>query len=270
MSPRLFAIVASGEARRLMSYPVDFWLTSVVGFVVDFILAWFLWAAIFAASGQATLGGFDRQGMVMYYVLAILVGKLVRGADHETQLAEEVYQGSLTRYLVFPTSYFAFKYAQRVGQAAPGLLQALLFGSASLLLLDVSSLGQPSLFSVLAALVAIALGNLHAFTLAYLLESFAFWADNVWSLEVLMRFVTFFLGGQMVPLELFPAWARGVIAWLPFRFFFHFPAMTFAGRVGPGEWLGSTLLCLGWLAVLGAAGHLAWRRGFLRYTGVGI
>ena len=43
----------------------------------------------------------------------------------------EIYEGTLTRYLLFPTQYLPFKYAQHLGQMVPGLLQlsgyALLF-----------------------------------------------------------------------------------------------------------------------------------------------
>jgi ABC-2 type transport system permease protein len=270
MTPRLLLTLAGGEARRLMSYRSDFWITTVASFAVDIAVAWFVWAAIFDSEGQAAIGGYTREGMILYYLLALLLGRLVRGAEREDSIAEDIYSGQLTRYLLFPAGYFELKYAEHLGQLVPSLTQTVLFGGAALLFLDLASLGQPTLATVAATLVAVALGNLMSFLLASLVESIAFWVDNVWSLSVLMRFAAYFLGGQMVPLDLLPPWLGALTEILPFRFMFFFPAVTLTGRIGWAEWLGGIGLCAVWILLLALATRWVWRRGFLTYTGVGI
>src|SRR5690606_19127890 len=116
MNASLFRHVLSIEARKLMSYRVDFWVNVILGFCIQMVVTFFLWKAIFAESGEATIGGYSFHGMLYYYVLVILLGKLVRGSDFGAPgVSAEIYDGTLTRYLVYPTSYFPFKYAQHLG-----------------------------------------------------------------------------------------------------------------------------------------------------------
>ena len=51
MSLSLFFHLVNLEARKLMSYRVDFWITMVVNLVVNLVVLWALWTAIFAESG---------------------------------------------------------------------------------------------------------------------------------------------------------------------------------------------------------------------------
>ncbi len=51
MNTRLFLHVFTIQARKLMSYRADFWLSSVVSFLVELGIMFFLWRAVFAESG---------------------------------------------------------------------------------------------------------------------------------------------------------------------------------------------------------------------------
>lgn len=270
MTLRLFTSIAGVEARRLMSYRADFWFTAVGAFLVEIVIAWFLWSALFAESGQNEIAGFSRQGMVLYYVVALLLGKLVRGEDRQSTVARDIYEGALTRYILYPQRYFACKYAEHIGALAPALVQLAVLGLGATAFLDLPSLGDLGPATLLRAVIAIAAGNLLAFLLTFVLESTAFWADNVWSLSVLLRFTGNLLGGQMLPLNAFPDWAQPWLAALPFRFLFDFPTMTLLGRLDMAAWMSGLAVALAWIALLALAARLAWRRGYRAYTGVGI
>ena len=120
------------------------------------------------------------------------------------------------------------------------------------------------------ALGSIALANLAYFLLVYPVQGVAFWADNVWSLMAMLQFGTNFLGGLLLPLDLFPGWAREIIMLLPFPYLFYVPVKTLLGEVPPGEWIRGMGVLLAWALVLGAAGRAVWRRGDRQYAGVGI
>ena len=269
MNARLFFQVFSVEARKLMSYRADFWITAIVGFIVQFGIVYFLWAAIMPEPG-ATIEGYSFDGMVLYYVLVLLLGRVVRGADHVAPVAQEIYEGALTRYLVFPVSYFRIKYAQHLGQLVPSSVQLLIFGLTFLVVMRVPEDVAFSPTSVAMAVVSVAVANMLYFTIAVTLQAVAFWADNVWSLTVMFRFVAHLLGGVMLPLALFPEWAQSTLAFLPFRYLFDFPVNTLIGRIDPQEWfLGLGVSLVWWIIAVGIQA-LVWRRGMLAYTGVGI
>ena len=99
MSPRLFWSVLSVEARKLMSYRADFWANTLLGTLSQFALAWILWAAILNEPGE-TVEGYTLEGIVMYYALVLLLGKLVSGPQNPTDISQEIYDGSLSRYLL--------------------------------------------------------------------------------------------------------------------------------------------------------------------------
>jgi ABC-2 type transport system permease protein len=269
MSPRVFLHVLSVELRTQLSYRADFWINAFAGFLAEFGVTWFLWAAVFAESGKTMIGGYTFQGMVLYFLAAVLLGKLVSGREFEGAVSTDIYEGSLNRYLVFPASYAAFKYAQRIGHLGVAFAQFLLFGAAAYFVLDLPRAGVTPA-TVLMAAAATACANLLYFLVDNIIQYVAFWADNVWSLDVAKRWLVMILGGQMAPLSVFPDEARRVLEILPFRFFCEFPARVFLGEIGFLGWLQGFALMGVWGVVAWLFGRLLWHRGQLQYTGVGI
>ncbi len=270
MRARLFLHVASLEARKAMTYRVDFWIQAILGFAVGIVMPWFLWTAIFAESGQEEIAGFRFEGMVLYYVAIALLNKLIRGPDLLSAVSQDIYEGALSRYLVYPAGYLPFKYAQHVGWIAPFSVQLVLFGGVVLFFVPDPATAGLSWTGIVMAAPAIAVANLLFFLMSYPLQAVAFWADNVWSLGVLLRFAAGLLGGGMLPLALYPEWAHDALLWSPFPAVFHLPVSALLGRLSLAEWALGLAVGLGWCFVIFAIGQLVWRRGELRYTGVGI
>ena len=269
MRPRLYLHVLGLETRKLMSYRVDFWISAGVSFGVQLLLMHFLWTAVFAATGAEAVGGRRFEDLMAYGLLVILLGKIVWGFDVEGGLSQEIYDGAYTRYLVYPANYPAFKYAQQLGTLLPALVQLALFGALAPLLVPVEGF-RITASSLAMGAGALALGHLLHFLLVYPVQAVAFWADNVWSLMVMVRMSAHLLGGYLLPLDLYPAWAQEALAWLPFRFLFYVPAQALLGGMGWSDWAREMSLGAGWCLALAAFGRAVWRRGDMRYTGVGI
>jgi len=259
----------SSEVRKLLSYRVDFWLEFAGSLVVQIALAWFLWNAVLEARGTDTVGGLGLQALVLYYLLVPLVEKITRG--HEMGfLSAEIYDGTLTRYLVYPVPLFGYKYVLHLAVSSIAFVQMLIA-----LGIFVVGVGVPEPFTItwtsfafgmLAALVASAL----YFHMAACLEMVAYWADNVWSLLVMLRFGIRLLGGGMIPLTLFPDAAQGVLEFLPFAALLSFPIRTILGELGPVEYARAMLLLIAWTVFFAWLARRIHARGALRYTGVGI
>ncbi len=270
MSPRLFLHVWSIETRSALSYRVDFWLNVIVEFAAQFAIVYFLWQYMFENQGAERIQGYTFHGIVIYYLSVILLGKLVRGKGFDAAVSTDIYEGGLNRYLIFPSAYFPIKYAQHLGMMLPSLVQFALFGAVTVAWVGFPAGATPTPASIGMAAVAVAVANLLHFTLSFPIQATAFWADNVWSLEVAKRFATTLLGGAMLPLEMFPERMQAVLYWLPFQYFFHFPARVFLGQVTAAEWGRGLVLALAWGCVLALICRWVWQRGRLKYTGVGI
>jgi ABC-type uncharacterized transport system permease subunit len=104
MRKRLLWNVFSVEVRKRMSYRADFWMNSIVGILVQISVYWFLTYAMFTASGQPTLGGYTARGMILYYVFVTLMGRIVQGNELDMGISQDIYEGSLTRYLIYPVT----------------------------------------------------------------------------------------------------------------------------------------------------------------------
>ncbi len=269
MSPRLFLHLLAFEFRAQLAFRATFWINALAGFVAEFGVTWFVWSAVFRESGKEVIGGYTLDGMVLYFLSVVLLGKIVSGREFEGAISGDIYEGTLNRYLVFPAPYTGFKYAQRIGFLGTAFVQFALFGLAAILILVLPP-GNVTWASVGMAAVTTAAASVLYFLVDNIIQYVAFWADNVWSLDVAKRFVTMLLGGYMIPLSVFPGPARGVLEVLPFRYFFEFPARVLLGEIAPGEWAKGLALMAAWGTAAWVAGRLLWRRGLLRYTGVGI
>jgi ABC-2 type transport system permease protein len=267
---RLFLGIAGMEARRRLTYRADFWIAAVIGILVHFAVSWFVWFSIFENGGATRIAGFDLPAMAAYYAGVLLASRLVRGSELESAIATDIYEGHLNRYLVLPASYFRLKYAQHLGSMLPLLVQVVVLTGVAIVLVPASPDVEVTPGGIARAAVSLALANLLHFLLSFPIQAFAFWADNVWSLSVMLRFTTDLLGGLMLPLAVFPGWAQEAGRWLPFRCLFAAPVETALGRMGPEAWAESLWVGAAWCVAIGLVARAVWRRGTLQYSGVGM
>ena len=269
MTARLFLEVVVIEAKKRLSYRVDFWLQAFVIFAVEAMLAWFVWQALFVESGRDRIAGLDFHGAVLYQVTAILTTKLVRGSEFSDQVSDDIYTGGYTRYLLYPVPYFGFKYAAQVGAQTPNALQFVVFGTlAPLVITSATTAVTPT--GVLMAVPSLLVANVLYYVMSLALQGVAFWADNVWSLMVAQRLLSAVLGGAMFPLAILPAGARRVFDALPFRYLFSDPIETILGRRDVGAWATGLGVASAWIVAFALLGRAVFRRGRLSYSGVGI
>lgn len=259
----------SSELRKLLSYRVDFWLEFAGQLVVQVALAWFLWEAVLSARGTETVGGLGIQALVLYYLMVPLVEKLTRG--HEMGfLSTEIYDGTLTRYLVYPVPLFGYKYVLHLAVSTIALVQMVIVLGGYLTFVGVPEPFAVSASSLALGLLAALIASALYFHMAACLEMVAYWADNVWSLLVMLRFGIRLLGGGMIPLALFPETAQRILELLPFAALLSFPIRTMLGQVPLPEYARSMALLIGWTVFFAVLARWVHARGSRRYTGVGI
>lgn len=271
MSLRLFRRLVLLEASKLMSYRGDFWITAVANLLATIVVHWFLWKAVFETTGAETLGDYTFPALMTYLIGVNLIGRVVRGADLQMGIASEIYDGGLSRYLLYPTRYLPFKYAQHLGAIFPEVLQMFLFAGILVALFGLPADSGVTLISIALTLPTLIVANLLYFLLSTPIQFTSFWADNVWSLGVLLRFTSLLLGGAMLPLTMFPEETREFLRYLPFVACYEFPVRVAMGKVSTmAEYAQGLSIGLAWCGVIGLACLPVWRRGQLGYTGVGI
>jgi len=270
VTPRLFLHLASLEARKMMSYRADFWITAVANLIATVIVHWFLWRAIFATTQAEVLAGYSFPALMTYLIGASLIGRVVRGADLQLAIAAEIYDGSLSRYLLYPSRYVLFKYAQHLGAIVPELFQMFAFAGVLIAIFGLPADSGFTPATIALTLPALWVGNLLYFLLSVPLQLVAFWADNVWSLGVMLRFASMLLGGALLPLAMFPEGMAETLRLLPFVTCYELPMRIAMGQVTAAEYAMGLATGLGWCAIVALGTVPLWRRGERGYTGVGI
>jgi ABC-2 type transport system permease protein len=261
--------VLSIELKKAVSYRVDFWIQFVVGTATDIAVAYFLWKAMFLANHTEIMQGFTFQGIIFYYLFATFAARIARGSERG-YISAEIYDGGLTRYLLYPLPFLGYKLITHFSQQILAIIQLVLAFAVLLWLMGAPSEQHLSTGSFLAGIGTCLLAGYLHFVVASCIELVAFWQDVVWNLMVMLRFTIMLVGGGAVPLSFFPDWGRKLAMATPFPLIINFPVNTFLGRLSGPEWLANVgALCL-WAAFFTWLLSQVWKRGTKQYSGVGI
>lgn len=258
------------EIRKIFSYRTDFWLSFVGSTLVQFAAAWFLWKSIFTFQHVEKVGAFTFPALMFYYLLVPVVGRAVYGG-FMGDIAMDIYQGTLTRYLIYPVSFFRFKLLTRIANTAVLAFQITLALIVVMLFVHDGRFGSPlTLLHIFQGTITIFAAALLYFTFTAWIQLIAFWADQVWSLSAIIRFITSLLGGGLVPLTLFPATLQPLLSFLPFSYFISFPASCFMGTVTLHAWLQGLGIMGCWGVLFALLWMVIWQKGIRTFAGVGI
>jgi ABC-2 type transport system permease protein len=257
------------ELRRLTAYRVDFWLKFLATLGANVAIAWYLWKAVFESLGVATMEGYSFTGLVLYYVLVPLVEAIARGYE-PNETAQDIYQGGLTRYLVYPIPYFPAEYVRAAAAATVAALQLVIVLGIWRLIAPFPAEAPLTVWTVMGGIAVCFWMSILNFVLGACLGQVAFWIDNAWNLAVMMMFIVRLLGGAMLPLAMFPERWQTALAWTPFPYLISFPIKAVMGQLGLRDWLMGLGISVLWILILSALAKLIWERGRRRYTGVGM
>jgi ABC-2 type transport system permease protein len=213
------------------------------------------------------VGGFTPEAFAAYFLAAWIAGQLAV-AWVSWELDYQIRQGILSPKLLRPLDPFWEHLAQHVTEKFVRTPFLLLIVAAGLMLVPGTRL-TPDAWHLLAFLGSAALAFLIRFLIAYCIGLIAFWWDQASALDELYFTIAAFLTGSFAPLDLYPAWARAIIEWLPFPYIIYYPAQILNGTVPPTE-IARVMAMQGlWIAVFAALRLMLWRRGLRRYGAVG-
>lgn len=260
MLRRLVAI----DIQNTLEYRGEF-VVYMVGIAASSVVSLLVWLAVSDAGAGLPL---DRSELVTYYVLLALVS-LVTSSWLSVWLAQTIRLGQLSSWLLRPAPYALSQVANNIGEKAVK----------ALILLPITGLigywfredlrlpSDPLLWLVFLVVLPMTAGV--AFLIDYLIGSLAFWVEDVAALSRVRTLVATFLSGQVVPLALFPEWARTFLDLQPFRYTLSFPLEVLTGSLSPPRLAVGVALQAGYCAGLCLVCRAVWRRGLRSYSAVG-
>lgn len=220
-----------------------------------------LWSAV---SRNAPLGRFGPKEFVGYFLAALIV-RQITGCWLVWEMNQEIKQGTLSQKLLKPIHplwvYSASNLAAvplRAALCLPVLVAAIHYAELTT---------NPVLIGVfLLSLVGAWCINFFAMALV---GSLAFYVESSTGIFELWMITFMVLSGYVIPLELFPSWAREIANVLPFRYTLGFPVEVLTGLLDVHTALKQ--LAMQWLqaAIIAASGILAFRAGVRRFGAYG-
>ncbi|MDE3084217.1 MAG: ABC-2 family transporter protein, partial [Verrucomicrobiota bacterium] len=226
-----------------------------------------LWSAAYA--GNSRIGGFDLSQTLTYFVSLIVLQFFIGAFNEDYQISEDIRNGLINQFLLKPINYFVYRLSIFwAARAVSGLLILAPLAIALPFLWRHLTL-PPGLWRIGLGLPAAVLAAFIQFTIAYCFGLMTFWFLEIQSLILLSLAVESFLGGQMFPLDLMPAWLFHASRFLPYYYQMYFPAAIFTGRLAYAEAFEGLFIQSAWAILLLGLANLLWRRGLRHYTAVG-
>jgi ABC-2 type transport system permease protein len=265
---RLLPHVVAYEWRKATAFRLGFFLRELLRGVARPAVMMMVYVAMFRSSGARDFRGYELSDLLGYLVWASVLQKCVT-EERTLNISEQIFDGYITKYLVMPVSFFTLVWGHFVQFTVLQLFAAMLYWGAGTVLLPSFWPYPVSAVALGQAAVLLMLGAACYLLVHFILNCLAFWLDVVWSLLGMFRFVALFIAGALVPISLMPDWVgRAFVGLFPYWTVFA-PAEILLGRQGTPEFLQGLAVLSAWLVGLQWLAAITWRRGLLRYTGVG-
>lgn len=249
---------------RMMTYRT----ATLAGLATNFffgLLRSYVFIAVFEASGQAQIGGYDLTDIVTFTALTQALGTPLGVVNWWREVMLSIRTGQIAIDLAKPFHYFSFWLARDLGRVAFQLL----FRSAPVLLaypllFEIrwpSSWAQWGLF-----LGSLLLATLISFCWNFLVNVLAFWLVDAEGVGRFAWLAVAFFSGFLVPTAFFPDWLRFLANCTPLPAIINTPVEIYLGvATGAQVWqaLGGQLA---WAFGLTLLCEATFRRGCLKLT----
>lgn len=233
-------------------------LTNVGSLVLRVYLLKCLWTALYAQNASPI--NLPLHGMITYATVALLMS-LILEVDGTRMIREKVRDGGIATDLMkpinVPLSYFSDGFGQTILHAVlvvPSLLFALL----------IVHVDVPPAATFATFLLSFTIGYGVNFFLNFLMNSIAFWTLETFAAQMIVRWCSDLLSGQVIPLTFFPGLLGQLVFALPFAAIYSTPLLIYVGIIPPSQWAAALAVQVGWLALFAGLSSMVWHRASRR------
>ena len=251
-----------------MTYRGDFLLGTVLRFlpVMTTIL---LWEAVFAGSSKEDIAGYDRDKMIAYLLLIHISRMFSSMPGLASGISRDIRDGSLKKYLLQPLDMIGYLISYRAAHKAAYIATSALPYAGLFFVFRGYFGGFPDVLTLLAYLLSLILSFLIGFFFEACMGMVGFWMLEVTSLLWIVTTLSYFISGQMMPLDLIPGFWGTLVKALPFQYLAYFPAVVFLQKVQGADLVIGLCIQAAWVVAFGALTRWLYLRGLRRYSAFG-
>jgi ABC-2 type transport system permease protein len=227
--------------------------TNVGSLLVRLYLMKTVWTALYQQN--AAPAGVPLHAILTYTSVALLMS-LVLEIDGTRMIRDKIREGTIATDLMKPISLPLYFFSDGLGQT---LLHATLIVPALVLALLMVHIDVPAPPVLAAFALSFLLGYCVNFLLNFLMNSVAFWTLETFAIQLMVRWVSDLLSGQIIPLIFFPGVLQKIVLALPFAAIYSTPLLIYLGTIAPRDYLAAFAAQLAWIAGFGLLATVVWR-----------
>ncbi len=252
MNARPYVEFAKKAFSREATYRLEVF-TEVGSLIVRVYLLRSLWTALYSQN-IAPLH-LPLHSMITYATVALLMS-LILEVDGTRLIREKLREGTIATDLMKPISVPLYFFSDGFGQT---ILHAVLVIPSALFALLLVRIDVPAwpVFGVF--LLSFAIGYLVNFFINFLMNSIAFWTLETFAMQLIVRWVSDLLSGQIIPLTFFPGVFGRIVFALPFAAVYSTPLLIYVGVIGPHDYARYLFIQVIWLIVFSALSWAVWQ-----------
>jgi ABC-2 type transport system permease protein len=228
-------------------------LTEVASLVLRVYLLRSLWTALYAQNAMPV--NLPLHSMITYATVSLLMS-LILEVDGTRLIREKLREGTIATDLMKPISIPLYFFSDGAGQT---VLHALLVVPSLLFALLLVRIDVPSPATLVVFLASFFIGYGVNFLLNFLMNSIAFWTLETFAVQLIVRWVSDLLSGQIIPLTFFPGAIGALVFALPFAAIYSTPLLIYVGIIPPQQWAAALGVQVAWLALFAGLSMLVWR-----------
>jgi viologen exporter family transport system permease protein len=205
-------------------------LTEIGSLVLRVYLLRSLWTALY--SQNAAPLNLPLHSMITYATVALLMS-LILEVDGTRLIREKVREGTIATDLMKPISVPMYFFSDGFGQTLLHAVLVLPSLAFALLLVHIDVPPMPT-FAVFA--LSMLVGYALNFFLNFVMNSIAFWALETFAMQMIVRWASDLLSGQIIPLQFFPGVFGSLVFALPFAAIYSTPLLIYVGIIRPHDY----------------------------------
>jgi ABC-2 type transport system permease protein len=228
-------------------------LTEIGSLILRVYILRSLWTALYAHN--AAPSNLPLHAMITYSTVAMLMS-LILEVDGTRLIRERLREGTIATDLMKPISVPMYFFSDGFGQTA---LHALLVIPSLLCALLLVHIDIPSLATFVAFAITFAIGYCVNFFLNFLMNCIAFWTLETFAAQLIVRWVSDLLSGQIIPLTFFSGILGRVVFALPFAAIYSTPLLIYVGVIPSSQWALSIGVQVMWLVLFAGLASVVWQ-----------
>jgi len=233
----------------------------------------FLWWAIYASrkttGASPLIGGMTYEDMVVYNALMYVARGFSSVPGTMSDISKDVKDGLLNRYLIKPINYLWYQVMYRLAHKLVFWYIALLTFPPIFFLMRSYFNHWPTLWEcgafVVSLFIAFSIGMLFCSMIGML----AFWFLEISGFLFVVMMLEFFMSGQLIPLNILPAYLHSFLFFSPFGYEGYWPCVILMGKVPENQLAQVLVIGFVWVGIFYGLSRLMWEMGLKRYSAVG-